>query len=89
MPDPIGSRRLRRYADPVSKPPTSVLIDTDILEELRADEPGKPDRELLEDLALRKLGLRTIRRLQERFDLPEDEAIRVGVEAVHQARREL
>jgi len=72
----------------VSKPPTSVLIDTDILEELRADEPGKPDRELLEDLALRKLGLRTIRRLQERFNLSEDEAIRVGVEAVHAARRE-
>lgn len=81
-------RRLHRYADPVTKPPTAVLIDTDILEELRADEPGKPDRELLEDLALRKLGLRTIRRLQERFNLPEDEAIRVGVEAVHQARRE-
>ena len=72
----------------VSKPPTAVMIDTDILEELRADEPGKPDRELLEDLALRKLGLRTIRRLQERFNLPEDEAIRVGVEAVHAARRE-
>lgn len=35
------------------------MIDTDILEELRADEPGKSDRELLEDLALRKLGLRT------------------------------
>jgi hypothetical protein len=73
---------------PMSKPPTAVLIDTDILEELRADDPGKPDRELIEDMALRKLGLRTIRRLQERFDLPEEEAIRVGVEAVHQARHE-
>jgi hypothetical protein len=72
----------------MSKPPTPVLIDTDILEELRADEPGKEDRELIEDMALRKLGLRTIRRLQKRFNLPEDEAIRVGVEAVHEARRE-
>ena len=72
----------------MSKPPTPVLIDTDILEELRADEPGKDDRELIEDMALRKLGLRTIRRLQQRFNLPEDEAIRVGVEAVHEARRE-
>ncbi len=71
----------------MSKPPTPVLIDTDILEELRADEPGKEDRELIEDMALRKLGLRTIRRLQQRFNLPEDEAIRVGVEAVHEARR--
>jgi hypothetical protein len=72
----------------MSKPPTAVMIDTDLLEELRADEPGKPDRELIEDLALRQVGLRTIRRLQERFDLPEDEAIRVGVEAVHEARRD-
>lgn len=72
----------------MSKPPTAVMIDTELLEELRADEPGKPDRELIEDLALRQVGLRTIRRLQERFDLPEEEAIRVGVEAVHEARRD-
>jgi hypothetical protein len=72
----------------MSKPPTSVLIDTDILEELRAEEPGKPDRALIEDMALRQLGLRTVRRLQQRFNLPEEEAIRVGVEAVHEARRE-
>ena len=72
----------------MSKPPTAVMIDTDLLEELRADEPGKPDRELIEDLALRQVGLRTVRRLQERFDLPEEEAIRIGVEAVHEARRD-
>jgi hypothetical protein len=71
----------------MSKRPTSVLIDTDILEELRAEEPGKPDRELIEDMALRQLGLRTVRRLQQRFNLPEEEAIRVSVEAVHEARR--
>jgi len=72
----------------MSKPPTPVMIDTELLEELRADEPGKPDRELIEDLALRQVGLRTIRRLQERFDLPEEEAVRIGVEAVHEARRD-
>lgn len=43
---------------------------------------------LFEDLARRKLGLKTVRRLQQRFNLPEDEAIRVAVEAVHEARRE-
>ena len=82
------SRRLQRYARLMSKPPTPVLIDTDLLEELRADEPGKPDSELFEDMARRKLGLKTVRRLQQRFNLPEDEAIRVAVEAVHEARRD-
>jgi len=72
----------------MSKPPTPVLIDTELLEELRADEPGKSDRELMEDMARRKLGLKTVRRLRERFNLPEDEAIRVAVEAVREARRE-
>lgn len=72
----------------MSKPPTPVLIDTDLLEELRADEPGKSDRELVEDMARRKLGLKMVRRLRERFNLSEDEAIRVAVEAVHEARRE-
>jgi hypothetical protein len=73
----------------MSKPSTTAVeIDTDLLEELRANEPGKPDRELIEDLALRKVGLATVRRLQQRFNLPEDEAIAVGVEAVHEARHE-
>lgn len=70
----------------MSKPPTAVRIDTALLEELRADEPGKSDRELIEDMAARKLGLRTIHRLRQRFNLSEDEAIRVGVEAVREAR---
>jgi len=73
----------------MSKPPTPVLIDTELLEELRADEPGKSDRKLVEDMARRKLGIKTIRRLRQRFNLPEDEAIRVAVEAVHDARREV
>ncbi len=68
-------------------PTTAVEIDTELLEELRADEPGKPDRELIEDLARRQVGFATVRRLQERFDLPEDEAMAVGVEAVREARR--
>ena len=84
----LSSRRVWRYARLMSKPPTPVLIDTDLLEELRAEEPGKPDRELFEDMARRRLGLKTVRRLQHRFNLPEDEAIRVAVEAVHEARRE-
>lgn len=67
---------------------TTVEIDTELLEELRADDPGKPDRELIEDLARREVGFAAVRRLQERFNLPEDEAMAVGVEAVREARRD-
>ena len=70
------------------QPLTMVEIDTELLEALRAEDPGKPDQELLEDLAHRKLGMGAIRRIRSRFNLPEDEAIRVGVEAVHEARRD-
>ncbi len=56
--------------------------------ELRAEEPAKPDSELLESLAQRKLGQSAIRRIRARFNLPEDEAIALGVRAVDDARRE-
>jgi len=73
----------------MSKPPVTMIgIDTKLLEELRAEEPGKPDRELLEDLAHRKLGMSAVRRIRSRFNLPEEEAIALGVKAVHDARRD-
>lgn len=68
---------------------TTVEFDSDLLEELRSEAPGKPDRELLEDLAVRKLGLETARRVRKRFDLSDDEALALGVRAVHEARRQL
>ena len=67
---------------------TMVGVNTKLLEELRAEEPGKPDQELLESLAHRKLGMSAVRRIRARFDLPEDEAIALGVRAVHDARRQ-
>jgi hypothetical protein len=73
----------------MSKPPvTTIDFDTRLLEELRAEEPGKPDRELLEGLAHRKLGMSAVRRIRAKFNLPEDEAIALGVKAVRDARRE-
>jgi hypothetical protein len=51
--------------------PITIDFDPDLLAELRAEEPGKPDRELLEDLAHRKLGQSAVRRLRSSFDLPE------------------
>lgn len=76
-----GQRATTRPAQP---PPASA--SKPLLTSVQACEP--PDRELIEDMALRKVGLKTIRRLQQRFNLPEGEAIRVGVEAAHEARRE-
>lgn len=73
----------------MSKPAvTTIDFDTKLLEELRAEAPGKPDRELLEDLAHRKLGMSAVRRIRGKFNLPEDEAIALGVKAVQDARRE-
>jgi hypothetical protein len=65
---------------------TPVDFDADLLAELRAEEPGKADRELLEDLAIRKIGLATARRVRRRFDLTEDEAMDLGLRALREAR---
>ena len=46
------------------------------------------DRELLESMAKMALGRETLRRVQERNTLSEDEAIKLGVKAVHEARYE-
>jgi hypothetical protein len=67
---------------------TMVEVDTELLEELRAEDPGKPDRELIEETMRQQIGFATVRRLQERFNLPEEEAMAVGVEAVREARRD-
>lgn len=68
------------------RPITTIGFNTELLEELRAEEPGKPD-EALEDLAHRKLGMSAVRRIRSRFDLAEDEVIALGVRAVKDARR--
>jgi hypothetical protein len=67
---------------------TSVEIDTELLERLRKRRPEKSDRELIESLAKITLGRETLRRVQERNALSEEEAIALGVKAVHEARRE-
>lgn len=65
---------------------TSVEIETELLEELRAASPGKADRELIEDMAVRAVGQASVRRVRTRFGLAEDEALAVAVEQVHDAR---
>jgi hypothetical protein len=66
---------------------TSVEIETALLERLRQSRPGLSDRELLESVVLSALGRATLRTIQARNALTEDEAIALGVRAVHEARQ--
>src|SRR4249920_2472910 len=66
---------------------TTVEIDAALLRRLREHHPGVGDRELLEAMARASLGRETLRRVQDRSGLSEDEAIALGVEAVHEARQ--
>jgi hypothetical protein len=65
---------------------TTVEIDTTLLDRLRARHPGKQDREMIEDIARIDLGFSLLAQSQERNALDEDDAIRLGVEAVREAR---
>lgn len=63
-----------------------VEIDTALLKRLHERRPNKSDRELLESVALVTIGRETLQRVQERNALTEDEAIALGVKAMHEAR---
>lgn len=66
---------------------TAVEFDTVLLERLRERRPGVSDRDLMESMARIALGRDALRRIQDRRALSEDEAIALGVEAVHEARQ--
>ena len=65
---------------------TSVEIDSELLARLRERWPEKPDRQLIEDLVLIQLGFAALRSSQQRNALSEDEALELGVRALHEAR---
>lgn len=64
---------------------TTIEIDTDLLEELRAEVPGKTDRDLLEELAVLAIGRTTVRQVSSRTYLSE-EALAIAAREVHAAR---
>ena len=64
-------------------------MDGELLERLRARHPGKSDRELIERLATIELGMAVLRESQRRNALSEEEALELGVRAVHEARDQL
>lgn len=69
-----------------ASPTKRVEFDSELLDRLHQRRPEMSDRELLESMAKMTLGRETLRRVQERNTLSEDEAIELGVKAVHEAR---
>ena len=85
----LGCARLGATISGVAVSPTkTVEFDSELLARLHQRRPEMSDRELLESMARMTLGRETLRRVQERNTLSEDEAIELGVKAVHEARRE-
>jgi len=76
------------FSDVAASPTKRVEFDSELLERLHQRRPETSDRELLESMARMTLGRETLRRVQERNTLSEDEAIELGVKAVHEARHE-
>jgi hypothetical protein len=70
-----------------ASPTIKVEFDRELLERLRQRHPEKGDRELLESMAKMTLGRESLRRVQERSNLSEEDAVALGVQAVDEARR--
>ena len=68
---------------------TTVTLDERILRavRVRAARAGKRDSEVIEEALRRGLGLDLLESIWSRADLDEDEALRLAVEAQHDARR--
>jgi hypothetical protein len=73
----------------VPKARTTISVDERVLRAVRvkAARTGRRDSEVIEDALRRDLGLDLLERVWESADLDEDEALRLGVEAQHEARR--
>ena len=67
---------------------TTLTIDEDVLRavRVRAARSGKGDSEVIEDAVRQQLGLDLLRRIWEKADLTDDEAMALAVEAQHESR---
>lgn len=68
---------------------TTIALDERVLRAVRAKaaRTGCRDSEVIEEALRRDLGFDVLDRAWARADLPEDEALRLAVEAQHEARR--
>jgi predicted ATPase with chaperone activity len=73
----------------MAKMRTTVTIDERVMRAVRvqAARQGKRDSEVIEDALRRALGFDVLDRIWATADLDEDEALRLAVEAQHEARR--
>ena len=67
---------------------TKIDFDSELLAKLRARRPGKDDRTLLEELARIELGFETLREVQRRNALSDENATDLAVRAVREVRAE-
>lgn len=73
----------------MAKARTTITVDERVLRAVRvkAARSGRRDSDVIEEALRRDLGLDLLERVWESADLDEDDALRVAVEAQHQARR--
>lgn len=66
-----------------------MTLDERVLRAVRvkAARTGRRDSDVIEEALRRDLGLDLVERLWEAADLPEEDALRLAVEAQHEARR--
>lgn len=67
---------------------TTVYIEDDVLRAAKvlAARKGKREYEVFEEALRQYLGLEVMERVGRRSDLPEDEALAIAYEELHQAR---
>jgi hypothetical protein len=72
----------------MAKVRTTLTIDEDVLRavRVRAARSGLRDSEVIEEAVREKLGLDLLRRIWEKADLSEDEAMDLAIEAQHSTR---
>lgn len=72
----------------MSKVRTTVTIDADVMRrvKIRAAREGVADSAVIEASLRRELGMDLFERLWERNDLPDDEAMKLALEAQHRTR---
>ncbi|HEY7604513.1 MAG TPA: ribbon-helix-helix protein, CopG family [Gaiellaceae bacterium] len=68
---------------------TTLTIDEEVLRavRVRAARSGKGDSEVIEEALRRDLGLDLFERLWAKSSMPEDEALKLALEAQRAARR--
>jgi len=68
----------------------TVYLDPEVLRatRVRAARTGKRDSDVVEEALREYLGLAVVDRIRARFDLDEEEAMRIANEELHAMRRE-